>query len=182
MGMAPWFLGTWHNCSFSVTMFSRCCFSTCHFNWWRAYSVISNCQNILVASELSMKIFRATWSIVHGFSCCYFFFRGVDWSSHYGIFFSAVKKANRGVQYRKRYTINTRLCSKKKKKLRKPNVVNLWNLGYPAYDLYEKRLRFPGCQDWIFGRIGDQEGAISDPAGASGFCFRGSEFCTLHVW
>ena len=75
-----------------------------------------------------------------------FFFRGVDWSSHYGIFFLAVKKANRGVKYRKRYTINTRLCSKKKKKLRKPNVVNLWNLGYPAYDLYEKRLRFPGCQ------------------------------------
>ena len=39
-----------------------------------------------------------------------------------------------------------------------------------------------GRQDWIFGRIGEQEGAISDPAGASGFCFRGSEFCTLHVW
>ena len=115
MGMAPWFLGTWHNCSFSVTMFSRCCFSTCHFNWWRAYSVISNCQNILVASELSMKIFRSTLCIVHGCSCCYFFFRGVDWSSHYGIFFLAVKKANRGVKYRKRYTINTRLCSKKKK-------------------------------------------------------------------
>ena len=138
-------------------MFSRCCFSTCHFNWWRAYSVISNCQNILVASELSMKIFRPTWSVVHGFICC-FFSGGVDWSSHYGIFCSAVEKANRGVKYRKRYTINTRLCSKKN--WRKPSVVNLWNLGCPAYDLYEKRLIFPGCQRAI---VGCQEG----PPGAA---------------
>ena len=65
--------------------------------------------------------------------------------------------------------------------------MNLWNLGYPADDLYEKRLRFPGCQRAIVRCQEGQPGAATAQPWNAWFsvCIlkdKWSYLCFSHHW